>query len=155
MCVLLVCFQTGGLPVYPSYPWGNVYSQTAVHQRAPSSSSASLGSSRDHQAPSTSSLPPPSFVLTGDRGSSYVNLQRSSHTRTHTETSTTTTTVLPAVCSLRTPSLRAETTPNKVSSLLSSPAKESLAAPPSVKLEYDSPREIHSHFHCDFSPIQF
>lgn len=147
-----MCFQTGGLPVYPSYPWGNLYSQTAVHQRAPSTFSASLGSSRDHQAPSTSSFPLPSFVLQGDRGSSYVNLQHSSHTRTHTETSTT---VLPPVSTLRTPGLRAETTPNKASSLLSSPAKESLAAPPCVKLEYDSPREIHSHFHCDFSPIHF
>ncbi|XP_037548753.1 homeobox protein NOBOX [Nematolebias whitei] len=137
--------HNGGMPVYPSYPWGNLYSQTAVHQRAPSTFSASLVSSLDHQAPSTSSLPLPSFVPQGDRGSSHLNLQHSSHTRTHTETSTT----------LRTPSLRAETTPNKVSSLLSSPAKESLAAPPCVKLEYDSPREIHSHFHCDFSPIHF
>ncbi|XP_017276854.1 homeobox protein NOBOX isoform X2 [Kryptolebias marmoratus] len=156
--------HNGGMPAYPSYPWGNLYSQTAANQRAPPTYPTSLGSSRDHQTPSTSSLPLPSFFPQGEHGSSHVNLQHSSNAQTHTKTSssaaTATATVLPPVSTLRAPCLRAETTPNKVSSLLSSPqvsspSPESPPVPPCVKLEYDSPREIHSHFHCDFSPIHF
>ncbi|XP_069555813.1 uncharacterized protein nobox [Brachyistius frenatus] len=145
----------GGITAYQSYPWGNMYNQPAVHQRAqcPSTYPASLGSARDHQTPSTSSLPLPSFFPRGDHGPSYVNSQRSSHTHAHTAT------LLPPVSTLRPSCLRAENTPTKVSSLLaaqiSSTSPESSPVPPCVKIEYDSPREIHSHFHCDFSPIHF
>ncbi|XP_047461467.1 homeobox protein NOBOX-like [Mugil cephalus] len=148
----------GGI-AYQSYPWGNMYSQPAMHQhtQCPPTYPASLGSARDHQTPSTTSLPLPSFFPRGDPGPSHANSQRSSHTQTHTTTSITT--VLPPVSSLRPSCLRGENNPAKVSSLLpsqvSSASPESPPVPPCVKIEYDSPREIHSHFQCDFSPIHF
>ncbi|XP_071355348.1 uncharacterized protein nobox [Trachinotus anak] len=151
----------GGITAYQSYPWGNMYSQPAIHQRTqcPSTYPASLGAARDHQPPSSTTLPPPSFYPRGDLGLSHANFQRSSHTQTHTTTSSGSTTSLPSVSTLRPSHLRAESTPTKVASLLPSqvsPASpESPPVPPCVKIEYDSPREIHSHFHCDFSSIHF
>ncbi|XP_041665954.1 uncharacterized protein LOC121524573 isoform X2 [Cheilinus undulatus] len=142
----------GGITAYQSYPWANMYSQPARHQRAPCPSTypASLGSARDHLPPS-STLPPPSFF---PHGPSHVNPQRSSHTLSQTISSSST--ILPPVSTLRPSRLRAEITPTKAASLLPSqvsPASpESPSVPPSVKIEYDSPGEIHSHFHCDFSP---
>ncbi|KAK2830312.1 hypothetical protein Q5P01_018243 [Channa striata] len=150
----------GGITAYQSYPWSNMYNQQTMHQRTqcPTTYSASLGAARDHQPPSTA-LPPPSFFPRGDHGLPHANTQRSSHTQTHPTSSSTTTTVLPPVSTLRPPLLRAESTPAKVASLLPSQVSpnspESPPGPPCVKIEYDSPREIHSHFHCDFSPIQF
>ncbi|XP_044028490.1 paired box protein Pax-6-like [Siniperca chuatsi] len=150
----------GGITAYQSYPWGSMYSQPAIHQRTqcPPTYPASLGGARDHQPPSSTTLPPPSFFTRGDHGPSHANSQRSSHTHTHTTTSSSTT-VLPPVSSLRPSCLRVESTPTKAASLLPSqvsPASpESPPVPPCVKIEYDSPREIHSHFHCDFSPIHF
>ncbi|XP_044192521.1 uncharacterized protein LOC122970443 [Thunnus albacares] len=150
----------GGITAYQSYPWGNTYSQPTMHQRAqcPSNYPPNMGAARDHQPPSSTTLPPPpSFFPRGDHGPTHANPQRSSHTLTHTTSSTTT--VLPPVSTLRPSRLRAESAPTKVVPLL--PSQVSLASPesppvpPCVKIEYDSPREIHSHFHCDFSPIHF
>lgn len=140
-----------------------MYSQPTIHQHAqcPSAYPANLGGARDHQPPSSTTLPPPSFFSRGDHGPSHASSQRLSHTHTHNTTTTTTssTTVLPPVSTLRPSRLRAEITPTKASSLLPSqvsPASpESPPVPPCVKIEYDSPQEIHSHFHCDFSPIHF
>ncbi|TDH04217.1 hypothetical protein EPR50_G00149560 [Perca flavescens] len=158
--------HNGGITAYQSYPWGSMYSQPAIHQRTqcPPTYPGSLGGARDHQPPSSTTLPPPSFFTRGDHGTSHASSQRSSHSRTHTITTTSSssssssTTVLPPVSTLR-PSLRAEITPTKAASLLPSqvsPASpDSSPVPPSVKTEYDSPRELHSHFHCDFSPIHF
>lgn len=159
MCVC-VCFLSGGIAAYQSYPWGNMYSQPAMHQhtQCPPTYSTSLGTARDHQPPSSTTLPPPSFYPRGDH--SHVSTQCSSHTQTHTTSSTNSSTVsLPPVSTLRPSHFRGESTPTKVASLLPSqvgPASpESPPVPPCVKIEYDSPREIHSHFHCDFSPIHF
>ncbi|XP_035039029.1 uncharacterized protein LOC118124925 [Hippoglossus stenolepis] len=149
----------GGLTGYQSYPWGNMYNQPSMHQRTqcPPSYPASLGTARDRQPPSSTTLPP-SFYPQGELGLS----QRSSYFQPHTTSTTTSSsssTVLPPVSTLRPSHLRAESTPTKVTSLLHSqvsPASpESPPVPPCVKIEYESPREIHSHFHCDFSPIHF
>ncbi|XP_056255571.1 uncharacterized protein LOC130183864 [Seriola aureovittata] len=151
----------GGITAYQSYPWGSMYSQPTMHQRTqcPPTYPASLGVARDHQPPSSTTLPPPSFYPRGDLGLSHANSQRSSHTQTHTTSSSSSTTSLPPVSTLRPSHLRAESTPTKVVSLLPSQVSptspESSPVPPCVKIEYDSPREIHSHFHCDFSPIHF
>ncbi|XP_067338635.1 homeobox protein NOBOX-like [Channa argus] len=150
----------GGITGYQSYPWSNMYNQQTMHQRTqcPTTYSASLGAARDHQ-PTSTTLLPPSFFPRGDHGLPHPNTQRSSHTQTHPTSSSTTTTLLPPVSTLRPPLFRAESTPTKVASLLPSQVSpnspESPPAPPCVKIEYDSPREIHSHFHCDFSPIHF
>ncbi|KAM6899564.1 uncharacterized protein nobox [Xenentodon cancila] len=144
----------GGITAYQSYPWGNLYGQPPMHQHAqcPLSYPGSLGSTQDHQTPSTTSVH--SFFPGGDQGTSHENSQHMSHTQSYTTTSSTT--ILPPVSTLRPSCLRAETTPTKVSSLqVSSTSPESPPVPSSVKLEYDSPPEIHSHFHCDFSPIHF
>ncbi|XP_008420063.1 uncharacterized protein nobox [Poecilia reticulata] len=148
----------GGVASYQSYPWSNLYSQPGVHQRTqcPSTYSASLGSVRDHQTPSTSSLPVHPGFQVGEHNPSHTNLQQAAETQSHIPTSTA---VLPPVSTLRPSCLRAEITPTSSSSLLpsqvNSTSPQSPSAPSCVKLEYDSPREIHSHFHCDFSPIQF
>ncbi|XP_038581462.1 uncharacterized protein LOC119907854 isoform X2 [Micropterus salmoides] len=151
----------GGITAYQSYPWGSMYTQPTIHQRAqcPPTYPTSMGGARDHQQPSsTTTVPTPSFFTRGDHGPSHANSQCTSHTHTHTSSSSSTT-VLPPVSSLRPSCLRAESTPTKAMSLLPSqvsPASpESPPVPPCVKIEYDSPREIHSHFHCDFSPIHF
>ncbi|XP_054462519.1 homeobox protein NOBOX-like [Anoplopoma fimbria] len=149
----------GGITAYQSYPWGNMYSQPAIHQRTQCPPTyPGLEGTRDHHPTSSTTLPPPSFFTRGDHGSSHVNSQCSSHTHTHTSTSSNSA-VLPPVSTLRPSRLRAEITPTKAASLLSSqvsPASpDSSPLPPCVKIEYDSPREIHSHFHCEFSPIHF
>ncbi|KAM8841637.1 uncharacterized protein nobox [Spinachia spinachia] len=150
--------RTGGITAYQSYPWGSMYSQPALHQRTPCPPiyPGSLEGARDHQ-PSSTTLPPPSFFAQGDQGSSRANSECSSHNHTHNSSSSST--VLPPVSTLRPSRLRAEITPAKAASLLSSqvsPASpDSSPGPPGAKMEYDSPREIHSHFHCEFSPIHF
>ena len=154
-------FHPGGITSYQSYPWDNMYSQPAMrqHARCPPTYPASLASGQDHQTPSSASLH--SFFLMGDQGTSCENSQHVPLTQSYATTSTTTslTTSLPPVSALRASGLRAETTPGKVSSLLasqvSSASPESPPVPSSAKIEYDSPPEIHSHFHCDFSPIHF
>ncbi|XP_055081293.1 uncharacterized protein LOC129456658 [Periophthalmus magnuspinnatus] len=137
----------GGITAYQSYPWGSMYSQASLHQRpqCPPSYPSTLSAPRDLQlAPSGTA--PPSVFFTID--------QHSSHTQIHSSSTT-----LPPVSTLRPPRLRAEITPTKAAPLLpaqASPASpQSPPVPPCVKIEYDSPREIHSHFHCDFSPIHF
>ncbi|XP_037329222.2 homeobox protein NOBOX-like [Pungitius pungitius] len=148
----------GGITAYQSYPWGGLYSQPALHQRTPCPPiyPGSLEGARDHQ-PSSTTLPPPSFFAQGDQGSSHVTSECSSHNHTHNSSSSST--VLPPVSTLRPSRLRAEITPAKAASLLSSqvsPASpDSSPGPPGAKMEYDSPREIHSHFQCEFSPIHF
>ncbi|XP_033980442.1 homeobox protein NOBOX isoform X1 [Trematomus bernacchii] len=146
----------GGITAYQSYPWGSMYSQPALHQRSqcPPTYPGSRGA-RDPQPPSSNTLPPPSYFIRGDHAvPSHANSQRSSHT-----SSSCTTTVLPPVSTLRPSRLRAEITPTKAASLLSSqvsPASpDSSPVPPCVKIEYDSPQEIHSHFQCDFSLNNF
>lgn len=158
---LNVCVA-GGVTAYQSYPWGNMYSQPAIHQRTqcPPTYPGSLEGAPDHQPPSSTTLPPPSFFTRGDQGSTHANSQCLSHAHTHTSTSSSSSTaLLPPVSTLRRSRLRAEVTPTKAASLLSSqvsPASpDSSPLSPCVKIEYDSPREIHSHFHCEFSPIQF
>lgn len=145
------------MAAYQSYPWGNMYSQTAIQQHAPCppAFTANLGGAREHQPPSsTATLPPLSFFPLGDPPGP-------SHTHTHTSSCATTTSsaALPPVSTLRPPPLRAEITPTKAAALppsQTSPASPgSPPVPPCVKLEYDSPQEIHSHFHCDFSSIHF
>lgn len=139
----------GGIAAYQSYPWGSMYSQPSMRQRSqcPPTHPSSFAP-RDHQLPPSGSVPPPVFFSRGDHGSS--NPPHPSHSSS---------TVLPPVSTLRPPRLRAETTPTKAAPLLPSqvsPAsQQSPPVPPCVKIEYDSPREIHSHFHCDFSPIHF
>ncbi|XP_037650769.1 uncharacterized protein LOC119503205 [Sebastes umbrosus] len=152
----------GGIAAYQSYPWGSMYGQPAIHQRTqcPPTYPSSLGGAQDHQPLPSTSLPPPSFFPRGEHGPSHANSQRSSHSHTHTATSSSSSTsVLPPVSTLRPSRLRAEITPTKAASLLPSqvsPASpDSSPVPPCVKIEYDSPREIHSHFHCEFSPIHF
>ncbi|KAF3833828.1 hypothetical protein F7725_025032 [Dissostichus mawsoni] len=145
----------GGITAYQSYPWGSMYSQPALHQRSqcPPTYPGSRGA-RDPQPPSSNTLPPPSYFIRGDHAvPSHANSQRSSHT------SSSCTTVLPPVSTMRPSRLRAQITPTEAASLLSSqvnPASpDSSSVPPCVKIEYDSPREIHSHFHCDFLPQYF
>ncbi|TWW65182.1 uncharacterized protein LOC130518658 isoform X2 [Takifugu flavidus] len=153
----------GGMAAYQSYPWGNMYSQTAIQQHAPCppTFTANLGGAREHQPPASTTLPPLSFFPLGDPVPSLANPQGPSHAQTHTSSCTTTTSsaALPPVSTLRPPRLRAEITPTTAASLLpsqTSPASpESPPVPPCVKIEYDSPQEIHSHFHCDFSSIHF
>lgn len=150
----------GGITAYQSFPWTNMYSQPTVHQRpqCPPSYPGMMGAARDHQQPSSATLPPSLFFPRGDHGSSHPNVQRPSHIQTHGSTGNATT-VLPPVSTLRPSCIRAENTPPKAVPLLpsqvSSASPESPPVPPCVKIEYDSPREIHSHFHCDFSPIHF
>nr|XP_054601272.1 homeobox protein NOBOX [Nothobranchius furzeri] len=146
--------HNSGITAFPSYPWNNLYNQPATLQRAqhPSAYPPSMGSAPDHQIPTTSGLPQHSFFPLVDHGSSF---QHSSCTQTQTDNA-----ALQPVSSLRLPHLRGEITPNKASSSLlssqvSSPSPESPIAPSCVKMDSDSPREIHSHFHCDFSPIHF
>lgn len=135
-----------------------MYSQPTIHQRpqCPPSYPSSLVNARDHQLASSSTLPT-SLFFTRD-GPSHTNPQHPSHSQSHTSSSTTTT-VLPPVSTLRPSRLKAETTPTMTATQL--PSQVSPASPgsspvtPCVKIEYDSPREIHSHFHCDFSPIHF
>ncbi|KAK7899143.1 hypothetical protein WMY93_019996 [Mugilogobius chulae] len=128
----------GGITAYQSYPWGNMYSQPSLHQRpqCPRSYPSGLGAPRDLQLPPPSAFP--SVFVSRD--------QRLTHTQTLSSS-----TALPPVSSLRPSRLRAETTPTKAASLLPSqvsPAStQSSPVPPCVKLEYDSPREIHSHFY--------
>lgn len=150
------------MSAYQSYPWGSMYSQPAVQQLAPCppTFTATLGGAREHQPPSSSALPPFSFFTTGDHMASHAISQGSSHTQPLAGGCTTTTTsALPPVSTLQPPRLQAEVTPTQAASLLpsqSSPASpQSPPVPPCVKIEYDSPQELHSHFHCDFSPIQF
>ncbi|KAL7382670.1 hypothetical protein ABVT39_026201 [Epinephelus coioides] len=149
----------GGITAYQSYPWGSLYSQPAIHQRTqcPLPYPGNLG---DHQPPSSTTLPPLSFFTRGDHGPAYASSQHPSHTHTHTSSSSSSNTaVLPPVSTLRPSCLRVEITPTQAASLLPSqvsPASpDSSPVPPCVKIEYDSPRENHSHFHCDFSPIHF
>lgn len=129
-----------------------MYSQTTP---CPPTFPATLGGSREHQPPSCTTLPPPSFFTLGDHMPSHSSSQGSPHTSSTSNS----TIVLPPVSSLRPSCLRAEITPSKAVSLL--PSQVSPASPesppvsPCVKIEYDSPQEIHSHFHCDFSPIHF
>lgn len=144
-----------GMAAYQSYPWGSIYSQPSVHQRplCPSAYPSSLGAPRDHQLPPSGSVPPPPvFFSRGDH--SLSNPSCLSH-----PSSSSSTTVLPPVSTLRRPRLRAETTPTKAASLLDtqvSPASpERPPVPSCAKIEYDSPHQVHSHFHCDFSPIHF
>ncbi|KAG8005178.1 hypothetical protein GBF38_011123 [Nibea albiflora] len=49
----------GGITAYQSYPWGNMYSQPAIHQRAqcPPTYPTNLAGARDHQPPSSTALP--------------------------------------------------------------------------------------------------
>lgn len=161
---LLVYFLPGGIPAYQSYPWGNVYGQTGIHQhvQCPPIFPPSLGGAREHQPSSSASLS--SYFTLGEHGPSHANPQRSSHTLTHTTSissgsGSSTAAVLPPVSTLRPSRLRAEITPTKAASLLPSqvtPASpDSPTVTPCVKIEYDSPQEIHSHFHCDFSSIHF
>ncbi|KAM9839056.1 uncharacterized protein nobox [Aulostomus maculatus] len=150
----------GGITAYQSYPWGNMYTQPAMHQRSqcPPNYPANFGAARDFQPPSsTNLLPPPSFFQRGDLTSHADSQHSSSHTLTQTTNSTTT--VLPPVSTLRPSRLREESTPTKVAQLMASQISpsslQSPSVPPCVKIEHDSPQEIHSHFHCDFSPILF
>ncbi|CAL9691406.1 unnamed protein product [Knipowitschia caucasica] len=138
----------GAITTYQSYPWGNMYSQPSLHQRpqCPPSYPSVVDASRDLQLPPTSSGPP----------SVLFREQRPSHSLTQTLQSST---ALPPVSTLKPSRLRVETTPTKSAPLLpaqvSSTSTQSSPVPPCVKLEYDSPHEIHSHFHCDFSQIHF
>ncbi|CAL8371116.1 unnamed protein product [Boreogadus saida] len=137
----------GGPPAYQSYSWGNILGQPAVVQQAQGPSSYPGGL----QPPSsTSTLPSSSFFIRGSHGPS--NPQHcSSHSQTHTSvTSTTTNHSMAAV--QRGPQVpRGAALPTQVS-----PASPGSPPPPScVKIEYESPDQIHSHFHCDFSPIHF
>lgn len=164
----------GGLPAYQSYPWSSVYSQPGLHQHAqcPPVFPAGLGGT---QPSSSASLP--SFFTLGEHGPSHTNPQRPSHALAHTTSitsitsstgtsntsssaaATATATFLPPVSTLQPSRLRAHNTPTKAASLL--PPQVTPASPdsptvtPCVKIENDSPQEIHSHFHCDFSPIHF
>ncbi|XP_030597098.1 uncharacterized protein nobox [Archocentrus centrarchus] len=146
-----------GITAYQSYPWGNMCSQPAMHQhpQCPPAYPGSLGPGQDHQTTSSTSFPLPLFFPGGDHDSSHANSHHPSFSQIHTST----TNVLPPVSSLRPSCLTVEATPTKESSLLPSQVNaaspESPPVPPCDKIEYDSPREIHSHFHCDFSPIQF
>ncbi|XP_061521596.1 homeobox protein unc-4 homolog [Phycodurus eques] len=133
----------GGMASYQSYPWANVYAQPSVRQLAPNYPAGFTGAAaRDLQMASSSANVSTCFQ------------------RTFTHDGTT---VLPPVSSLQPSRLRAESgmaaKGAAVAPLLPSQASPgslcSPVAPSCVKIEYDSPREIHSHFHCDFSPIQF
>lgn len=157
-----VCCPAGGITAYQSHPWGNLYSQSAVYQQTqcPSSLPASKGASREPQPPSSTYLHFPPFYPQGDLAVSQEHSPLSAHAQpsttinSTTSTSTSTTTILPPVSTLRPSHLRGESaslSPSQVS-----PASpESPPVPPCVKIEYESPQEIQSHFHCDFSPTHF
>ncbi|CAL8296572.1 unnamed protein product [Lota lota] len=149
----------GGTPAYQSYSWGNMRGQPAVVQRAQCPSSYS----GTHQQPSsTSTLPSASFFPRGSHGPS--NPQRSSyHTQTHASTTTTNDSIVithKPPTTLPAPGHKADGGPQHpraagLPAQVSPASSGSQTAPSCVKIEYDSPDEIHSHFHCDFSPIHF
>ncbi|XP_061902243.1 paired box protein Pax-6-like isoform X1 [Entelurus aequoreus] len=124
--------QHGGMAAYQSYPWASVYAQSTAHQRS--------YTVRDLQAPSPSAGLPPCAQHAGPPHAAA------------------TAAILPPVCTLQPSRVRAESTATKAAPLLppsqASPVSlHSPLAPSCVRMEYDSPRQIHSHFHCDFSPI--
>ncbi|XP_061753082.1 paired box protein Pax-6-like [Nerophis ophidion] len=128
--LLQAASQHGGMAAYQSYPWAGVYAQPTAHQRS--------YTVRDLQAPSPSAGLPPCVQ--------WANLPHSAAA------------ILPPVCTLQPSRTRAESTATKAAPLLppSQASPVSLHSPLAsscVKMEYDSPRQVHSHFHCDFSPI--
>ncbi|XP_054619262.1 homeobox protein unc-4 homolog [Dunckerocampus dactyliophorus] len=138
--------QHGGMAAYKSYPWANVYAQPMAHQCSQRpltypASFAAAAAARDLQAPSSSANLPMCFQRADPLPS---------HALTHVGGGAT---VLPPVSTLQPSHLRAESAATKVAPLQASPC--SPLVPSGVKMEYDSPREVHSHFHCDFSPIHF
>ncbi|XP_015227796.1 PREDICTED: homeobox protein NOBOX-like [Cyprinodon variegatus] len=144
----------GGM-TYQTYPWSNMYNQPAIHQHnlCPPTYSACFGSVQDRQIASTSSLPLHSVFQVGEHNPSLPTSQQAAEVQLQSATTTTTTnSILPPVSTLP-PSCTEG--PSLLPSQVRSTSPESPPAPSCVKLEYDSPREIHSHFQCDFSPIHF
>nr|XP_057903105.1 uncharacterized protein LOC131101774 [Doryrhamphus excisus] len=143
--------QHGGMAAYKSYPWANVYGQPAAHQclQRPatySSTGFAAAAGRDFQAPSSSANLLPLCFQRAD--------PLPSQALTHVGG---TTTVLPPVSTLQPSRLRVDSGATKVAPMLppSHASPGSPLVPSGEKMEYDSPREVHSHFHCDFSPIHF
>ncbi|XP_019729755.1 homeobox protein NOBOX [Hippocampus comes] len=139
--ILLQPPNHGGMASYQSYPWPNMYAQPSVRQLAPNYTAGFAGA-RDLQIPSTSGNMPQCFPCAHGHGGPII---------------------LPPVSTLQPSRLRAESGMGAkgmaVAPLFPSQASpgspRSAAAPSCDKVENDSPRAIHSHFQCDFSPIQF
>ncbi|KAJ3609447.1 hypothetical protein NHX12_023968 [Muraenolepis orangiensis] len=147
----------GGTPAFRSYSWGNIQGPPAVVQRAQCPSSYT----GNHQQPSaTGTLHPSSFP----RGIHGPPRWPSSHgqTRTITATNNSLAVSVPHVplAALQAPGPKADGGPQppKATALQTQVGPASPESPPASscdKIEYDSPHELHSHFHCDFSPIHF
>ncbi|CAL8293909.1 unnamed protein product [Merluccius merluccius] len=159
----------GGTPAYQSYSWGNILAQPAVVQRAQCPASYSGGHPQSGTAGTL--LPTSSFFPLNPQRSSSNSSSSSSHTQTHTATTTTSTNnnnnnsiaaVIPHMppTALQAPRHKANDGPQlqKPTALAAQVSPASPESPPASscgKIEYDSPHNIHSHFHCDFSPIHF
>ncbi|XP_077599713.1 uncharacterized protein nobox isoform X2 [Stigmatopora nigra] len=139
--------NSGGVGSYLSYPWPNVYTQPAVQQLAPNYPAGFTGAARDHQVPSSSSSAgaPACFQRVYAHGGGGGGG------------------VLPPVSTLQPSRLRVEGRAAAETDAASLPPSQPNpvcspschVAPSSVKIESDSPCEIHSHFNCDFSAIHF
>ncbi|XP_077446093.1 uncharacterized protein nobox isoform X2 [Stigmatopora argus] len=144
--------NSGGVGSYLSYPWPNVYTQPAVQQLAPNYPAGFAGAARDHQVPSSSSSAagvPPCFQRMYAHGGGGGGSGGG--------------TVLPPVSTLQPSRLRVEGRAAEADTASLNPPSQPNpvcspscpVAPSSVKIECDSPCEIHSHFNCDFSAIHF
>ncbi|XP_025760394.1 uncharacterized protein LOC109194544, partial [Oreochromis niloticus] len=124
---LLASLSTpAGITAYQSYPWGNMCSQPAMHQRTqcPPAYPGSLGPGREHQPTSSTIFPLPSFFPGEDQESLHANSQDPSLNQTFTSSTTSTTTVLPPVSTLLPSCLRVEDTPASESLLMPSQTEE-------------------------------
>uniref|UniRef100_A0A669C685 Homeobox domain-containing protein n=1 Tax=Oreochromis niloticus TaxID=8128 RepID=A0A669C685_ORENI len=126
---LLASLSTpAGITAYQSYPWGNMCSQPAMHQRTqcPPAYPGSLGPGREHQPTSSTIFPLPSFFPGEDQESLHANSQDPSLNQTFTSSTTSTTTVLPPVSTLLPSCLRVEDTPASESLLMPSQVTQPL-----------------------------
>ena len=112
--------------------------------------------SRDHVTASTSSSSYP-YTASVPNLLPHRNYPRGGHGPSHSQRPTAS--AVPAMSAPLPPFSRADgALPNAGPPLVPhvSPAlPEPPLEPPCLKAEYDSPREVHSHFQCDFSPIHF
>lgn len=121
-------FHPAGITAYQSYPWGNMCSQPAMHQRTqcPPAYPGSLGPGREHQPTSSTIFPLPSFFPGEDQESLHANSQDPSLNQTFTSSTTSTATVLPPVSTLLPSCLRVEDTPARESLLMPSQVTQPL-----------------------------
>ncbi|XP_019211438.1 homeobox protein NOBOX isoform X1 [Oreochromis niloticus] len=131
-----------GITAYQSYPWGNMCSQPAMHQRTqcPPAYPGSLGPGREHQPTSSTIFPLPSFFPGEDQESLHANSQDPSLNQTFTSSTTSTATVLPPVSTLLPSCLRVEDTPARESLLMPSQTEEMDVTVPTDDQDIQLPR---------------